>query len=144
MAVHRGISGFEARSRLSSWLHKIVVNVALTHLRKSMRRIEVRHEDTGSLDDLREEEGLNASPDLDIDRLLERALTRQRVRSSIEGLPEGHRTILVLRDIAGHDTAETAKRLGISVGAAKVRLHRARLALRKSLEQSSGVDRSPE
>ena len=59
---------------------------------------------------------------------------RGQVRSCIDRLPEGHRTVLLLRDIEELDTDETARLLGIAPGAVKVRLHRARQALRTLLE----------
>ena len=68
-----------------------------------------------------------------VDKLMERAENRQLVRQQIDALPEGYRTVLVLRDIEGLDTEETAKVLGLSVNATKIRLHRARQALRTLL-----------
>ena len=53
---------------------------------------------------------------------------------SIHSLPEGHRNVLLLRDIESLDTGEAAELLGISPGAVKTRLHRARQALRELLE----------
>ena len=53
---------------------------------------------------------------------------------SIDALPEGHRNVLLLRDIEDLDTEEAAQLLGISPGAVKTRLHRARQALRELLE----------
>jgi len=63
----------------------------------------------------------------------------QIVLASVEKLPEGYRNVLLLRDIEGLDTEETAELMEISPGAVKTRLHRARLALRGLLEpQLSG------
>jgi RNA polymerase sigma-70 factor (ECF subfamily) len=59
--------------------------------------------------------------------------TRQRVRDCIEQLPDSYRTVLMLRDIEGFDTAETAKQLDCSEANVKTRLHRARQALRTLL-----------
>jgi RNA polymerase sigma-70 factor (ECF subfamily) len=52
----------------------------------------------------------------------------------IDELPEGYRNVLILRDIEELDTDETAEAMGLSVGAVKTRLHRARQALRELLE----------
>src|SRR5258705_2769485 len=59
---------------------------------------------------------------------------RELVLRSIHSLPEGHRNVLLLRDIENLDTEEAAELLGISRGAVKTRLHRARQALRELLE----------
>jgi RNA polymerase sigma-70 factor (ECF subfamily) len=56
------------------------------------------------------------------------------VRGCIDRLPDPYRTVLLLRDIEGLDTEQTAQQLGISAGAVKIRLHRARQALRTLLE----------
>jgi RNA polymerase sigma-70 factor (ECF subfamily) len=59
---------------------------------------------------------------------------RSLVLESIHSLPDGHRNVLLLRDIEDLDTEEAAELLGISPGAVKTRLHRARQALRELLE----------
>ena len=58
---------------------------------------------------------------------------------AIDELPEDYRIVLILRDIEGLDTDETAQVLGDSPGAIKTRLHRARQALRTLLEQEWGA-----
>ena len=75
---------------------------------------------------------------------MERAETRQLVREKIDELPESYLTVLVLRDIEGLDTEETAKMLGLSVNATKIRLHRARQALRTMLAPHFGGARRHE
>jgi len=65
--------------------------------------------------------------------LLERQEVREQVRAAIDDLPDNYRTVLVLRDIEELDTAETALQLGLTPGAVKVRLHRARLALKERI-----------
>jgi RNA polymerase sigma-70 factor (ECF subfamily) len=59
---------------------------------------------------------------------------RQLVRAAIDRLPDTYRTVLLLRDIEEMSTEETAEILGISTTAAKLRLHRARQALRSQLD----------
>jgi RNA polymerase sigma-70 factor (ECF subfamily) len=69
------------------------------------------------------------------DALLERKQTAVIVRQAIAALPEQHRTVLILRDIEERDTAETAAILGTTTTVVKVRLHRARQALRSLLDR---------
>ncbi len=64
------------------------------------------------------------------------------VRRCIDDLPEPYRVVLLLRDIEELNTQETAERLGISEAAVKVRLHRARLALRTLLDPFVRGDQS--
>jgi len=63
-----------------------------------------------------------------------RAELRQVVRDAIDELPENYRIPLLLRDIEELDNAEVAEHLNISVNAAKIRVHRARLALRELID----------
>ncbi|NJD19385.1 MAG: sigma-70 family RNA polymerase sigma factor, partial [Gemmatimonadetes bacterium] len=68
------------------------------------------------------------------DELLARSETRTTVRACIDRLPLTYRTVLILRDIEELDTAEVAQQLGITPNAVKIRLHRARQALRPLLD----------
>lgn len=130
----KSIDRFEGNSKLSTWLHRIAVNAALMKLRTRKRKPEQSIETLlpSFLDDGHHEERFQ-SWDEPVDKAMERAETRQLVRAKIDELPKGYRTVLVLRDIEGLDTEETAKMLGLSVNATKIRLHRARQALRTLL-----------
>jgi RNA polymerase sigma-70 factor (ECF subfamily) len=131
----RAIGSFVGASRLSTWLHRIVVNAALMKLRSQRRRAEE------PIDDLLprfDAEGHHlAAPaawETSSDVLLEQHETRAAVRRCIDRLPERYRTVLLLRDIEDLDTQETAAHLGVTQDTVKMRLHRARLALRTLLE----------
>jgi RNA polymerase sigma-70 factor (ECF subfamily) len=135
-SAFRAIGSFEGDSQLSTWLHRIVVNACLMRLRTRRRKPEESIEDLlpGFLEDghLSEPTSGWRAP---ADELLESRESRQLVRGAIDALSESYRTVLLLRDIEGFDTARTARELGISPGAVKTRLHRARLALRGQLEE---------
>jgi RNA polymerase sigma-70 factor, ECF subfamily len=130
----KSFARFEGNAKLSTWLHRIVVNAALMKLRTRKRKPEQSIESMlpSFLDDGHHEERFQ-SWDEPVDKLMERKEARELVRQQIDALPEGYRTVLVLRDIEGLDTEETAKVLGLSVNATKIRLHRARQALRTLL-----------
>jgi RNA polymerase sigma-70 factor (ECF subfamily) len=134
LSAFKALDQFTADARLSTWLHRIVVNAALMKLRARKRRPE------GSIEELLprfHEDGIIAEMPREwpapADVLLQREETRQTVRRSIDKLPDGYREVLLLRDIEELNTEETARLLGITAGAVKVRLHRARLALRTLL-----------
>jgi RNA polymerase sigma-70 factor, ECF subfamily len=136
VAAFRSIHAFEGSARLSTWLHRIVVNAALMRMRSKRRRRE------DSIDDLLPrfaEDGHfvdSVEPwDDAADTLLARAETRTQVRRAIDRLPDNYRAVLVLRDIEELDTEETAAVLGLGTAAVKTRLHRARHALRTLLER---------
>jgi RNA polymerase sigma-70 factor (ECF subfamily) len=130
---------FEWQSAPETWLHRIVVNTALMRLRSRRRKPETAIEDLMPrfLEDGHRERELREWPECP-EALLGRRETQALVRGCIDRLPEAHRTILVLRDIEELTTDEAAAALGISVGAAKLRLHRARLALRGLLVGALG------
>lgn len=136
----KSLDRFEGNSKLSTWLHRIAVNGALMKLRTRKRKPEQSIETLlpTFLDDGHYEERFK-SWDEPVDKAMERAEIRTLVRSKIDELPEGYRTVLVLRDIEGLDTEETAKMLGLSVNATKIRLHRARQALRTMLAPHLGA-----
>ena len=69
------------------------------------------------------------------DRVLERKEARSAVRQAIERLPASYRTVLMLRDLEEFDTDETATALRTTRNAVKIRLHRARRALKTLLER---------
>lgn len=131
LLAFRSLDRFEGHSRLSTWLHRIAVNAALMKLRSRRRK---REEPLEPLLPAYQDDGHHveqfASWAEPADKLLERAENRAMVRRLIDKLPETYRTVLVLRDIEGLDTEETAKLLETTPNAVKVRLHRARQALR--------------
>ena len=127
----KSLDRFEGNAKLSTWLHRIAVNSALMKLRTRKRKPEQSIETLlpAFLDDGHHEERFRSWEE-PIDKIMERKETRELVRQQIDALPESYRTVLVLRDIEGLDTEETANMLGLSVNATKIRLHRARQALR--------------
>jgi RNA polymerase sigma-70 factor, ECF subfamily len=126
----RSVGQFEGQCLVGTWLHRIVVNTALMKLRARRRRPEA------SIDDLLpgfQEDGHHAEQFSDwcapADELMERAETRAIVRACIDRLPDNYREVLILRDIEEISTEESARSLGMTSTAVKVRLHRARQAL---------------
>ena len=139
----RSLDRFEGNAKLSTWLHRIAVNAALMKLRTRKRKPEQPLDALlpGFLEDGHFEERFQSWEE-PIDHAMEREENRELVRKKIDELPESYRTVLVLRDIEGLDTEETAHMLGLSVNATKIRLHRARQALRTMLAPHFGRPRA--
>ena len=135
VSAFKSIGKFEAGSQLSTWLHRIVVNAALMRLRSKRRRPE---EDIEDYLPRFQEDGHQVESSVawseSADTMIERAELRDLVRSSIDRLPDTYRVVLLLRDIEELAADEVAKILGITTNAVKVRLHRARQALRTMLD----------
>ena len=135
LSAFKAIDRFEGTSRLSTWLHRIVVNAALMKIRASKRRPETPIEEL--LPTFLEDGHPAVMPagwKKTAQDVLESKETRAMVRGLIDELPELYRNVLLLRDIEGLDTKETADLLEVSPNAVKIRLHRARLALRTLLD----------
>ena len=135
VSVFRGIAAFEGRSSLKTWLHRITVNASLTQLRKIKRRAEQPIDELYPEFDRHEcriEEPWRHLASLQ--EILENEELRSRVNDGIGALPDSYRIVLQLRDVEGYDTGEVAALLEISDANVKVRLHRARAALKKLLE----------
>jgi RNA polymerase sigma-70 factor (ECF subfamily) len=135
----RSLRSFHGDARLSTWLHRIVVNSALMKLRTRRRKPEESIEPLlpAFLADGHYAEKFSSWGER-ADEALSRTETQELVRSRIDQLPESFRTVLVLRDIEGLDTEETARVLDTTPNAVKIRLHRARAALRTLLAPHLG------
>jgi RNA polymerase sigma-70 factor, ECF subfamily len=142
VAAFRAIARFEGGSTISTWLHRIAINACLMKLRSSRRRPETsidellpRFDETGHRVGEPEEWRESA------ETALARSQTRRQVREAISQLPERYRTVLMLRDIEELSTAEVAHLLLLTETAVKIRLHRARQALRTLLVRLEGQHR---
>jgi len=122
---------FEGRSKLSSWMYRIAYNAA-------MGRLRARQEEP-----LPEDEPDDEAPAPLPHNLVEWNLTPEQLQQdseaaevlqkAIAALPMKYRVVFFLRDVEGQSTEQTAEVLGLTETAVKVRLHRARLALREML-----------
>jgi len=131
----KALPHFEGRSQLATWLYRIASNACL-----SRRRRDATQPETVSVDDDDEAEtNSDFTPKYFVDwshapedELLT-AETRAVMAEAITQLPPSLRIVFIWRDLEGLSAQETAEVLGLSEGAVKVRLHRARLKLRELL-----------
>jgi len=132
LKAYSHLDQFQGNSRFYTWLVRIAVNEGLMKLRKR------RSDKSTSLDEMVETEDdavprqLVAWEDTPEQRYAKTEL-QSILSEAVESLEPTFRTVFVLRDIEGLDTEETATMLGLSVNATKIRLHRARQALRTLL-----------
>ena len=139
LSMFKAIGRFAGDSSLGTWLHRIAVNAALMKLRRRRRKPEQ------SLDELLPKftlDGHRAQPRGAWSNVPDEAAlgreTRTLVRAAIDQLPEGYRTVLLLRDIEERPTEEVAELLELTPANVKTRLHRARQALRELLDRTYG------
>ena len=127
LQLFRKIATFRGESAFSTWLHRLVVNVVLMHLRKKgLQQVSLDEPDSSQEEPVRREYG-------DDDKRLLHSIDRITLSRAIEGLPPGYRAVLVLHDVEGYEHNEIAQILDCSVGNSKSQLHKARLKLRELL-----------
>ncbi len=149
IGVLRGIDGFEGRASLSTWMYRILLNIARTRGVKENRSVPFAA--IGAVDD---------ETSINLDRFLpsgaqnehhwstlpaswehvpeERLLgteTLAEIRASLEALPSAQREVVVMRDVVGLSSAEVCNALDISETNQRVLLHRGRSKVRAALEQ---------
>jgi RNA polymerase sigma-70 factor (ECF subfamily) len=135
LQVVRKLNTFRGEADFATWLHRVTVNAALVHRRKSAPRLA--REASASAKDM-EDSGRPVSftslwaagPD---SQLIGQE-TRELIERAVRGLPEKYRDPFVLSDLEGRSNAEIGGLLGLSLPAVKSRLHRARLLLREALQ----------
>ena len=142
LRAFKSIGKFKGESQLSTWLHRIVVTSALLHLRSKRRRREVQIDELLPQFDQAGswmEEPICA---MQAHISFEISETRAIVRRCIGLLPDAYRLVLSLRDIDELDTEEVASLLRLTPNNVKVRLHRARQALKVLIERTDLRDGS--
>lgn len=133
--VFRYIKDFRYETKFKNWLYKVAASTCIKKRRKSKFAPEKKL----SLDEFRpsdEAEPPDQVPEwamLPLDKVLNEELAGA-INRGILSIPKKYRMVIVLRDIEGFSTAETAQILNISPANVKVRLHRARLYLRDKLK----------
>ena len=125
LRAFRGLRRFRGDAQFSTWMYRITANCAATYLgKRSRHRHDALADDAPIADDR-----LAADPD----RHSMNVELRGQLQRSLLELPPKLRTVVVLRDVYDLPHEAIAAELGISVSAAKVRLHRARRKLREEL-----------
>src|SRR6266853_2686153 len=138
LRAFKSINTFKGDAQLSTWLHRILVNSALMHLRSKRRHpvtdgMEIdellpRFDPAGNWIDERS----HSAP---AHVLCEASETRAMVRRCIDLVPDKYRTVWILRDIDELATEEVASLLDVTSSSVKVRLHRGRQALKVLIER---------
>jgi RNA polymerase sigma-70 factor, ECF subfamily len=131
------LSKFEGKSRFSTWLARIAINEALMLLRKKRTSLEIPIEESTTMDERALTLGLSDSDPSPEDNCLHKEQKRV-LSAALQQLKPRTRKAIELRELGELSTEETARILGVSIGAVKARLFHARKALRKSLRHYFG------
>lgn len=124
--LHRKLGSFRGESAFTTWLHRLTVNQVLMHFRKRSVKSELTTED-GEMPDTVDPDTMRPEAMPIIDKI--------SLETAIAQLPPGYRTAFVLHDVEGYEHEEIARILGCSPGTSKSQLHKARLKLRRLIQQ---------
>ena len=123
----RALPNFRGDAAFSTWLHRITVNVAWTLKKRKARHAALPLDESPEPTDVRQGS--------DPVHAVENTELRAKLASALNDLTPAQRSVVVLKDVYGWTHNEVADSLGITVTAAKVRLHRAHLKLRDQLHE---------
>lgn len=125
------------QTKLPTWIYRIATNICLDRFRQSSRRrgsvsLDAPAQDMpGSI-----KQSLPDAGTPPLEQLLEQSEMSACVQRYIEDLPDLYRSVILLHDLEGMTNEEIAEMLGASLGAVKIRLHRARTRLKSALESA--------
>jgi len=123
----RHLDRFRGESAIFTWLYRIAVNEALMRIRR--KRVP-----TTEFDEVAERSLSLSSPEPDPEESIADEHLRSFLTAKLKELPFDYRAPLILRDVEGFSNQEVADILGVSLAAAKSRIHRARMQIRTELE----------
>lgn len=137
LRILKGINNFEGRSKLSTWIYRIAVNVGKDYSKKS-NNIQ---EKTISMenDNYEEKDDFQPSSDTNVQKQALTELNYELILNIMEKLNEDERLIIKLRDIDGLSYSEISEIMNIPIGTVKSKLHYARKKLRKLIEEEKLV-----
>ena len=133
--VGQSLETFRGESQLSTWIYRIATNATLDRLREpSVRHGREKLLPVEAIAEIKADEDIRTG---ELKPSTEQRLIRDEmngcIREIIQTLPEQYRSVIVLSEMEGLKDGEIAEILGLTLQAAKVRLHRARAKLRKEL-----------
>jgi len=133
--VYRYLDKFRYETKFKNWLYRIATSTCIKKRRKSKfaPERELSLDEFLPQDEAIVDQQIPAWATMPLDQVLNEELSRTLKQAIVE-VPEKYRVVLVLRDIEGFSTEESAQILNITVANLKVRLHRARLYLREKLK----------
>jgi len=141
LQAYRSLRTLEHAEAMTSWLYRVAANACLMKRRKGKfepdREISLEEILPGTQDDLRVQ---IPDPKALPHEQAVRGELQARVRKAVGDLPPAYRIVLVMRDMEQLTTQEVADALGLEISAVKMRLHRARLMVRRTLEAGYAAD----
>jgi len=133
LKVHQGLDAFRGESKLTTWVFQIATFAALDRLKSASHRASKTHMPDAILED----SSVHMMPAHDQQPLKDEM--GRCIRGLVDALPVDYRSIIYLSELKELRISEIAEIVGITPGAAKIRLHRARQLLRSQMEQQCRI-----
>lgn len=136
--VHRYLGNFQGSSSFYTWLYRIVVNLAIDHLRKGGKGPPLDYDDRVRRDESNTAGDPSILPSIlgsNPAKSLARKELLEQMQIALDALPPYHRAVIVMRELEGMSYKEMAKAMQVSKGTIMSRLHHARHKLQKMLEE---------
>jgi len=143
ISIIKGLSNFQRRSTLKTWIFRIVSNTAKTRIKKESKYKKISYEQSFTEQD---DENYRSSSELQWHLDTPEAIIgshelRQHIQFSFDHLPAMQQAVLTLNDIEGLSTSDICSVLNITENNARVLVHRARLSIRKAIcEYQCGLE----
>lgn len=131
LKASRALPGFEGKSQISTWLFRIATNTAVDRLRNKASRNTVFGDDL--YDSAEEEAEWAVEQSVSAEQAVIQKEMNHCIRDIVKTLPENYRVALSLGELEGFSSREIAEITGTSIETVKIRLHRAKRALKKRL-----------
>ncbi|MGM0557470.1 MAG: RNA polymerase sigma factor [Myxococcota bacterium] len=142
LKIYRKLDTFRGDARFKNWAYRVVINTALSRLRKRSTRGEVALEDVNP--NFEEDEELATTSiqqwKVRADEAAENTELRKLIVDAVDKLEEKYETVFLLYEVEGLSMEEIADVIDLTIGGVKTRLHRARLHLRATLERHVEFD----
>jgi RNA polymerase sigma-70 factor (ECF subfamily) len=138
LKVHKNLATFEGDAQFFTWLYRIVMNLAIDHLRKK-RGEKVEFDDAMSNGEADDDTGISPRrTGFDPVKALSDKQLRQKIQGALGQLSPAHRAVLVMREVDGLSYQEMADLAGVSIGTIMSRLFHARKKMQKMLLEQEG------
>jgi RNA polymerase sigma-70 factor (ECF subfamily) len=134
--VSLALDGFEGRSKLSTWVYRIATNTALDRFRSPSFKRSLEYTPLEAIKTFDTSTGWTIEAEQPTDQKFIRKEMSECIREYIDKLSPDHRTVIILKELEGFKNREIADILQVSLDTVKTRLHRARAALKKELDQA--------
>ncbi|MDQ3033075.1 MAG: sigma-70 family RNA polymerase sigma factor [Myxococcota bacterium] len=145
ITVFKSIDGFRGDSKLSTWLYRVATNHCKNRLKYLERRARGKKKEFDEITEHDAVESATMNPSAQVARPDQQAEANQIeiiVRAAIMELDEDQRVLVIMRDVENMSYEEIQQETGLPEGTVKSRLHRARLALAKTVQRATGERRS--